>query len=257
MAQIGKTYYKRIDTGYNGQASRVYEGFMIVESEYVASGETVGVGVPVKLVDGAISAATASGDTVYGFTLRAFPSQSIQWGPGQDTFADSQEWRGDQPAPVMRRGYFTAYVQAGAPKKNGKVFFRTQALGELVVGGIETGDAATGVGAKGGSNTGDATITVTAVPVDATPQTVTITMSSATEGSFTYNTVQYDVTVGQQFKQDGFDFLITAGSTALVASDTFTITITKDTNVAEIPGAFFTGPMGEEDRISEIAYNIV
>lgn len=256
MAQIGKTYYKRIDTGYNGQASRVYEGFMIVESEYVASGETVGVGVPVKLVDGAISAATASGDTVYGFTLRAFPSQSIQWGPGQDTFADSQEWRGDQPAPVMRRGYFTAYVQAGNPAKNGKVYFRTKALGELVVGGIETGNAATGVGAPG-SNTGDATIAVTAVPVDATPTTVTITMSSATEGSFTYNTVQYDVTVDQQFKQAGFDFLITAGETPCVNGDTFTITITKDTNVAEIPGAFFTGPMGEEDRISEIAYNIV
>lgn len=256
MAQIGKTYYKRIDTGYNGQASRVYEGFMIVESEYVASGETVGVGIPVKLVNGAISAATASGDTVYGFTLRAFPSQSVQWGPGQDTFADSQEWRGDQPAPVMRRGYFTAYVQAGSPVKNGKVYFRTKALGELVVGGIETGNAATGVGAPG-SNTGDATIAVTAVPVDATPTTVTITMSSATEGSFTYNTVQYDVTVDQQFKQDGFDFLITAGSTPCVSGDTFTITITKDTNVAEIPGAFFTGPMGEEDRISEIAYNIV
>ena len=256
MAQIGKTYYKRIDTGYNGQASRVYEGFMIVESEYVASGETVGVGVPVKMIDGAVSAVTASGDTVYGFALRAFPSQNTTWGPGEDTFEDSMVWRGDQPAPIMRRGYFTVFVQAGAPKKNGKVFFRTQALGELVVGGIETGDAATGVGAAGGSNTGNATISVKAVPVNATPTTVTITMSSATEGSFTYNSQQYDVVVGSEFNQDGFIFTITAGSTALVNGDTFTITISKDTNVAEIPGAFFTGPAGE-DMISEIAYNIV
>ena len=255
MAQIGKTYLYRIDGGYPGQLSRVFEAFMVIVSEYVGTKDGVGVGVPVKLDNGKIVPATATGDAIYGFTLRAFPSQSVNYQNVDNSFEGTQVWRVDQPAPVLKKGYFTMYCQAGNPVKEGDVYFRTQALGELVVGGIETGDAATGVMAAGGSNTGNGTAILKAVTVDATTGTVTVTFTSATEYGFTYSGTAYTGTAGIEFNEAGFQFTITSGDTAFVNGDTFTITISKDTNVAKIANAKFTGPK-TVDGMVEIAYNM-
>lgn len=254
MAQIGKTYLYRIDNGYLGQLSRVFEAFTVVESEYVGN-NTLAVGVPVKLSNGKVVPATASSDVVIGFSLRSFPAQSPNYGNANNSFDASQQWPAGYPAPILKRGYFMGKVQAGSPFKGGSVYIRTVALNDLVVGGLETGNVVAGTIAAAAGNTGNGTATISQVPHDAVAGTIDVKFTSATEFAFTYNSVSYTGTAGTAFDEAGFTFTITSGSTAFVANDKFVITMAANTDVVAITGAKFTGSK-DSSGLVEIAYNI-
>jgi len=252
MVVRGKAYLKRIDVGYVGQLSRVFEGGYMIVPELMGS-SAIDPGKAAVLSNGKIVAYT-NGATVYGWVLRAFPGQSQSWENSANDFSDASQWSPGLPVPILRRGYFTTQIQAGAASKGGAVYVRKVALRSLVVGGIEDGTTKKAT-VTPGTNTGNGTCVVSDVANTVAAATLTLTMTSATAFTITIAGTSYTGAVGTLFSKAGVSLLVTAGSTPFVANDTFSIAVAVDTDIAAVTDAIFTGP-ASEDKIVEIAYRV-
>lgn len=160
-----------------------------------------------------------------------------------------------------RAGFQTVYcntAQAPTASKLSKVFVWCAAsTGTHIQGGFETAASANVAGIAGGGNTGNGTIsagpTVTAGVAKNGAFTVELT------GATTFNVYDPDGlqlkpgTTGTAYSDAGIGFTITAGGTAFVAGDTFTITVTNETIAVE--NAYFNGP-GDATGAIEIAFNL-
>jgi hypothetical protein len=127
-----------------------------------------------------------------------------------------------------------------------------------VQGGFETAASAAAVSAPNGGNTG--TGTVTAGP--------TVTAGAAQNGAysvkFTAETVfsVFDPNgreltpgaTGVAYSDGGIGFTITAGGTAFVAGDGFTMTVTN--NTIPVAGAYFNGP-GDSTGAIELVFDLL
>jgi len=252
MGVRGKAYLKRIDVGYVGQLSRVFEGGYMIVPELMGS-SAVDPGKAAVLSSGKIVAYT-SGATVYGWVLRAFPGQSQSWENSANDFNDASQWAPGFPVPVLRRGYFTTTIQSGAASKGGAVYVRKVALRSLVVGGIEDGTVRKAT-VTPGTNTGNGTCVVSDVANDVAAATLTLTMTSATAFTITIGGTAYTGVAGTLFSKAGVTLMVTAGGTAFVANDAFSIVVAVDTDIAAVTDALFTGP-ASADGVVEIAYRV-
>lgn len=104
-----------------------------------------GFGLPGKLSGGYFVPITTTGDAVYGFLTRVYPSA----GPSNDPFGSGVPPTAG-PCSVLKKGYIAVQNNSGVPAQGGAVYIRFQnASAGKPVGGVEaaaTGDtyAATG-----------------------------------------------------------------------------------------------------------------
>lgn len=218
-------------------------------------------GKPMKTSATGLAQALVSGDStalITGFLIRSYPGGA------------STDPLGTSTAPVagtasrMKRGYMSVLLGNGTAAKDAPVYLRTTAATGPTrpVNNIEAAADASATKAAGGGNTGNGTMgaVVITTPAPPTPPayiagvyTVKFTAATAFQLIDPNGDVVGTGATGSAVNINGIGFTITAGGTAFVAGDTFTITITV--NAGLIAGAFFTGPADASGNV-EIAYNI-
>ncbi len=126
-------YTYQMPSGIPGNLTRV-TSYPNVEAQMLnQSTPPTAFGVPVKMSSGTILTATGSGDTVYGFLVRPYPTS----GNGTDGLGTSTPNKA-LPADIMVKGYMNVFVQLGTPSKDSAVYRRTaNASAGQPLGGIE------------------------------------------------------------------------------------------------------------------------
>lgn len=163
---------------------------------------------------------------------------------------------------VLRTGFMGVYLnsaQAPTATKADKVYVWCAAsTGTHVQGGFENAPSGSAVSApKVGGNTGNGTVSAGPV-VDATKAlggvyTINFTAATMFEVLDPNGNQLADGATGVAYSQAGIGFTITAGGTAFVAGDGFTITTTMET--IPVPNAYFNGP-GDATGAVELAFNL-
>ena len=158
-------------------------------------------------------------------------------------------------ANVLRRGYANVKSNAGTPALNGAVYIRVgNASTGKPISGIEAAAENTIASAAYAGNTGNGTLGTLSALTGAQPGAYNVAFVAATKFEL------YDPsgkflgvgTTGTAFSSQ-VQFTITAGATAFVAGDGFTVTVTANTIV--VPNAIFMGAADASGN-AEIAYNI-
>jgi hypothetical protein len=160
---------------------------------------------------------------------------------------------------VLRQGFETVYCNNGASatKTSPVCVWVAASTGNHIQGGFEIAPSATVASAATEGNTGNGTLgalTVTAGEAEDGVYTVQFT------GATTFNV--YDVNgrgllagkTGVAYSAAGVNFTITAGGTAFVAGDSFTVTVTYQT-ITLGSNSYFNGP-GDSTGATELAFNL-
>lgn len=231
---MAKSILFRMASGIPGDISRMQSS--IVESVIINDSLPFTVyGVPGKKVSGKF-VPFAGGETaadLFGFFVRPFPTQ------GADAAAlvpSTAKYGADN---AMRSGYMTVKNNSGVPADGGKVYVRlANASAGKPIGGVEAADEHTNVGTAG-ANTGNGTIgSITAAETAKTGNFVA-TMLTAT----TFRVADpdgnrlVDGATGVAYSAAGIGFTITVGGTPMVAGDSFTIAVVR--NTIPLSRAFF------------------
>jgi len=257
-SDISFTY--RMPAGIPGAVSRIeaFIGDSVVIDATAALTAPIRYGFPIKTSAAGFMQALVSGDLpnlITGFAVRAYPAG----GPVNDALGTSTALTSGL-ITRMRKGFMTTTLSLGTAAKDAPVFYRTTANGAgKAVGQIEaaaewgTTVAAAGAGG-GGSNTGNGTLTAVVMGPKANVGAYTLKFLTAT--TFTLvdpNGVELANGAALGAYSDAqIAFTTTAGGTAFVAGDGFTVTTVE--NAGAIPGAVFTGPADAVGNV-EISYN--
>lgn len=134
---MGQSIIYRAPFGIAGDLSRS-AGNATVESQAIASATQLGAyGIAVKMVSGLMVPLSASGDQIYGFLVRPFPTTGQNASDALGVGIPAQGSVNPQ-VNILVRGYLSVFVQEGAGSvvANGAVFVRYAASGQLVIGGL-------------------------------------------------------------------------------------------------------------------------
>lgn len=199
------------------------------------------------------------GAAIQGIAIQAFPFQ-----PSSATNYGAQSIGGlvavpAGPLDIMRSGFATVYCNsstaASATLISPVCVWTAASSGTHIQGGCEIAPAAT-VASAPGANTGNGTVgTLSVTAASASPGAYLVKFTAAT----TFNVFDPNGrellpgTTGVAYSDGGVAFTITAGGTAFVAGDSFTVTATFQT--ATLPNASFAGP-GDASGVIEVAFNL-
>lgn len=242
-------YVTRVPAGVVGAISR-FDSVTVSQEVVDSATPPTAFGTVTKLVAGKLQpiAANDPASVIDGWLVRPYPAQSTT-----NAF-------GAAAPPVsgvvdrMRRGFMAVLLKAGTAVKDAPVFVRTVVNGAKAVGDVE---AASDVSAAGvpGANTGNGTIGTLSATAATLAGAWKVTFLTAT--TFSVNDPNGDAmksgATGVAYTSNGLTFTITAGGTAFVANDSFTVTVT--TNTVPVPTCVFQGP-ADANGIVEISYNI-
>lgn len=110
-------------------------------------------GLPGQMVGGFFVPITATGNPIYGFLIRPYPSM----GPSASDPIGVAVPPTAGPASVLKKGYVTVVCQVGSPAQGGAVNIRFQnAAAGKVIGGVEATASADTYVATGWTFTGNA-----------------------------------------------------------------------------------------------------
>lgn len=243
----------RMPAGFAGDLQRA-ETATIETQQIDSSTPPTAFGVPVKLVSGKVQpiASADPASVVYGFNLRAYPIQ----GNGTDPLGTSTPPTSGM-TDILKRGYtMVALNGATAAAKNGAVYVRVgNASAGKPIGGVEAGPDNSVASAAYAGNTGNGTLGTLSALAAAQPGAYNAVFVAATKYEV-YDPSGKFVGVGTTAVafSNQVQFTITAGGTAFVAGDGFTVTVTANTVI--VPGnTYFTGP-ADAYSVCEVAYNL-
>lgn len=230
---MSKAILFRMASGIPGDVTRMQSS--IVESLALdLSNAFPAYGLPGKIVSGKFTPIVANdvASSIFGFLVRPFPTSGTD---AAGLLPNANTGFGN----ILRSGYMAVKNNAGTPALNGQVYVRVaNPSGAKVIGGVEAlAEYATPVAAPG-ANTGNGTVgTLTAVP-PAVAGVTNVKFLTATTFSVIDSTGARlaDGATGVAYSSKGLGFTITAGGTAFVAGDTFTITVVSNT----VPVSFST-----------------
>lgn len=248
-----QSFQFRMPAGFAGDLQRAEVA--TVETQLIdAATPPTAFGVPIKLVAGKVQpiAAADPASAVYGFNLRAYPIQ----GNGTDPVGTSTPPISGV-TDVLKRGYvMVALNGATAAAKNGAVYVRVgNASAGKPIGGIEAGADNAIASAAFAGNTGNGTLGTLSALAAAQPGAYSAVFVAATKYEV-YDPSGKFVGVGTTAVafSNQVQFTITAGGTAFVAGDGFTITVTANTVVVG-GNTYFTGP-ADAYTVTEVAFNL-
>jgi hypothetical protein len=167
---------------------------------------------------------------------------------------------GAPPLDVNNSGFQTVYCNSAqaptATRVSPVCVWIAASTGTHVQGGFETAPAAT-VASVAGANTGTGTLGALAVTAGvAQSGAYNVKLTGATTFSVVDPSGQAlaNGTTGVAYSDDGVAFTITAGGTAFVAGDSFTVTVTNQ--AVQLAGnSYFNGP-GDSTGAIELAFNL-
>lgn len=248
---IPKSYLYRMGAGVPGDISRK-QSTLVEPAALNASAPFTIYGVAGKIVSGKYVPFTGNEivSDLFGFYVRPYPTQ------GSDAAGVVPQTNPYVFGDVMRSGYMTVKNYAGTPAINGQVYLRVAASdGTHPLGGVEATDSHTNVGAAGGGNTGNGTIGTISATTLAQAGVFTATMTAATKFGVSApdGTQLMNGSTGAAYTAGGVTFTITVGGTPMVAGDTFTVTVVR--NTLAIPRCFFKN-VADADGNVEIEYKI-
>lgn len=229
----------RMGAGFPGDVNRTHPA-SIEPSLVDSSAPPTLYGEPVLIdatTQGArkLSATDQAANDVYGFVVRPYPLQA----PSATNYGAVSFGTGSPPTTgsidVLRTGYIMSNLNTGsaAPVKGGRVYVWIAAsIANHTQGGLESAGTSAAAAVAGGGNTGNGTISaVTSDPDLSKPGDYTVEFTAATAFNV-YDPDGYQLkpgATGTAYSDQGIGFTITAGATAFVAGDTFTITNTMST----------------------------
>lgn len=239
----------RMLSGIPGDISR--RQYTIVDSAVPnAAKPFAAYGLPAKMVSGKMEPIEAGdlASLVVGFLVRPYPTQTAN--------ADGTGLSIAAVYDRMLRGYMTVHNYAGSPAINGQVYMRVGGVDSThPVGGIEAADVHTNVGAAVGGNTGNGTIGT--ISVDGTAQIGVYTFKMTAATTFTMaapDGTQFKAgATGAAYTAGGVTATITVGGTPMVAGDSFTVTVVR--NTVAIPNCLFQCTADASGNV-EIAYKV-
>lgn len=245
-----QAYTFRMPAGFAGDLQRA-EIATIETQQINSAAPPTSFGVAVKLVGGLVTPINSASDTsanVYGVNLRPYPIQ----GNGTDPLGTSTPPTSGI-TDILRRGYVDVVLNGTtAAAKDGTVYVRVANVsGGKPLGGFE---AAAELVGTAGTNTGNGTIGTISAGAQMQNGSYAIKFTAATAFTVTApNGMSLPAGVtGTAYVNSQVNFTITAGGTAFVAGDSFTIS----QNTFALPGNWnFTGP-ADAYGITEIAVNI-
>ena len=136
---MGQSILYRAQFGVAGELSR-NAGASSVEPQAYGATAFGGYGIAVKMVSGLLVPLAASGDQIYGFLVRPFPTTGANASDPIGTQVPPAHGVGYglMAASVLVRGYMSVFVQegAGSVAANGAVYVRYATSGSLLIGGI-------------------------------------------------------------------------------------------------------------------------
>ena len=249
----------RMPSGVPGALSRTGQAVAVEPGILLSGSAPPSYGVPVAIdpATGHVRGLQAGdvGSSVYAFLVRPFPTQG---GDGQTTGLGVSPPPSTGAVDLLKMGYMSVASTRGTASKNSAVYARVAANASYPsspVGGIEAaGDTPTPVGTAG-TNTGNGTIgSLSATAATIAGSWKVVFTGATTFGVFDPNGVERtNGTTGTAYTNDGLSFTITAGATAFVANDSFTVAVTQ--NNVQVPDAYFTGAADSSGN-AEIAFNI-
>lgn len=196
---------------------------------------------------------------IQGLAIQSFPFQ-----PASATNYGAQAIGGLVAVPagaldIMRSGFATLYCNpstaASANLTSPVCVWLAASTGNHVQGGVEIAPAAT-VASAPGANTGNGTLgTLSVVAATAQSGAYLVKFTAATAFNV-YDPNGRELlpgTTGVAYSDGGIAFTITAGGTAFVAGDSFTVTATFQT--ATLVNSSFAGP-GDASGVIEVAFNL-
>lgn len=248
-----QAYTFRMPAGFAGDLQR--EEAATIETQQIDPATyPTAFGVPVKLVNGKVQpiAAADPASVVYGFNLRAYPIQ----GNGTDPLGTSTPPTSGV-VDVLVRGYCMVTLNgATASAKNGKVYVRVgNASAGKPIGGIEAAAENTIASAAYAGNTGNGTLGTLSALAAAQSGAYNVVFVAATKFEVYDPSGKFVAvgTTGVAFSNQ-VQFTITAGGTAFVAGDGFTVTVTANTVILPF-NTYFTGP-ADAYGVAEVAWNL-
>lgn len=250
MGAIAKSYLYRMGAGIPGDISRK-QSTLVEPQALNASLAFAAFGIAGKMASGKFVPFAGSEvvSDLYGFYVRPYPTQ------GQDAAGNTPQTNPNTYGDVMRAGYMTVLCNSGVPAINGQAYLRVASPDSThPLGGVEASDVHTNVGTAG-SNTGNGTIgTISATPA-AQAGTFLVTMTAATKFGVSApdGTQLANGSTGAAYTAGGLTFTITVGGTPMIAGDTFTVAVVRQT--LAIPGCKFQGVQDANTNV-EISYNI-
>jgi len=245
-----QAYTFRMPAGFAGDLQRAE--IATIEPQLINSAAPpLSFGVAIKLVGGLVTPINASTDTsanVYGVNLRPYPIQ----GNGTDPLGTSTPPTSGV-TDILRRGYVDVVLNGTtSAAKGGTVYVRVANVSSgKPLGGFEAASELVGTA---GTNTGNGTIGAISAGAALKNGSYTVKFTAATAFNvFDPNGSAMAAGVtGTAYTDAQIGFTITAGGTAFVAGDSFTIS----QNTFALPSNWnFTGP-ADAYGITEIAVNI-
>lgn len=237
-------YLYRMPSGIPGDVTRKSQS--VIEAVILGATAFTAFGVLGKISAGKLvpfGSGDKDGDE-YGILVRAYPTTSSQDPLGTSTPPTKGA------VDVLKRGYITVKVNAGTAALGSQVYVRIANAGVgKPIGGIEAVGEVVGTA---GTNTGNGTIGTLSQTYGASG-TWLITMLTAT----TFSVVtpagarMKDGATGVAYSAGGIGFTITAGGTAFVAGDSFSVAV----NTVALSNTKFTHPADASGN-AEIAYKI-
>jgi len=160
---------------------------------------------------------------------------------------------------ILRSGFETVYLNSAVAQSATKVSpvycWIAATSGTHQQGGFEIAPSATAASAPG-ANTGNGTMsapTVTAGVAQNGAYTVKFTAATVFSVFDANGRELLPGNTGAAYSDGGIGFTITAGGTAFVAGDSFTVTVTNQT--IPVQNAYFNGP-GDSTGVTELAFNL-
>jgi hypothetical protein len=261
IPQNALAFQYRMGTGFPGtitrsQASSVEPGLIYATNPPTFFGQAV-----VEDASGQGLRPPVAGDGfIAGVTVRAFPTQgNFPATPQVDPLGTANVPLTGE-VDVLRRGYIAVTLSGASltPIRYSPVYAWLGATaGTHIKGGFETAPTYTyTTAAKTGGNTGNGTFTV-APTAGTVPLTGVYTLTMLTATTFSLidpNGVSMpNGATGTPYADAKINFTLSAGGTAFVAGDGFTITNTASTLL--LPNSYFMGPP-DSSGVTELAFNI-
>lgn len=161
---------------------------------------------------------------------------------------------------TLREGFITVYCNNGssASKISPVCVWVAASTGNHIQGGFEIAPSASAVAAATVGNTGNGTVSAPVVnAATAVSGTYTVEFTAATAFSvFDPNGNELlNGKTGVAYSALGLSFTITAGGTAFVAGDSFTIAVTFQTITLDSK-SYFNGPGDATTGATELAFNL-
>jgi hypothetical protein len=161
---------------------------------------------------------------------------------------------------ILKSGPMTVYcnsAQAPSATLGSAVYVWVPAsTGTHVQGGFETAYSGTIAGVAG-ANTGNGTIGTLSVAAPGLGGAYVVKFTSATAFQVTDPNGRQLLpgVTGAAYSDAGLTFTITAGGTAFVVGDSFTVTVTAQTVALSLSNSYFNGP-GDSTGAIELAFNL-